>query len=111
LKHLYTGSYNVLNILHLNSPPLLLSFIPPPLIPVPVSTGLIYMCIHYLYCIHPSTLCQPFPLPNKNCSALLKEALFSPSYTTDERIKKLWYLYSMEFYSAMKNENVSFAGK
>jgi hypothetical protein len=29
-----------------------------------------------------------------------------------ERIKKMWYLYTMEFYSAtMKNEILSFAGK
>jgi hypothetical protein len=32
--------------------------------------------------------------------------------TTDEWIKKMWYLYTMEFYSAMKkNEMLSFAGK
>jgi hypothetical protein len=32
--------------------------------------------------------------------------------TTDERIKKMWYLYTMEFYAAMKkNEILSFAGK
>jgi hypothetical protein len=32
--------------------------------------------------------------------------------TTDKWIKKLWYLYTMEFYSAMKkNEILSFAGK
>jgi hypothetical protein len=32
--------------------------------------------------------------------------------TTDERIKKMWYLYTMEFYAAMKkNEMLSFAGK
>jgi hypothetical protein len=30
---------------------------------------------------------------------------------TDEWIKKMWYLYSMEFYSATKNEILSFAGK
>jgi hypothetical protein len=24
--------------------------------------------------------------------------------TTDEWIKKMWYLYTMKFYSAMKNE-------
>jgi hypothetical protein len=41
-----------------------------------------------------------------------------PSYgnsqdaTTDEWIKNVWYLYSMEFYSSTKkNENLSFAGK
>jgi hypothetical protein len=32
--------------------------------------------------------------------------------TTDEQIKKIWYLYTMEFYSATKkNEILSFAGK
>jgi hypothetical protein len=32
--------------------------------------------------------------------------------TTDEWIKKMWSLYTMEFYSAMKkNEILSFAGR
>jgi hypothetical protein len=32
--------------------------------------------------------------------------------TTDEWIKKMWYRYTMEFYAAMKkNEMLSFAGK
>jgi hypothetical protein len=32
--------------------------------------------------------------------------------TTDEWIKKMWYLYTMEFYSATKkNEILSYAGK
>jgi hypothetical protein len=31
--------------------------------------------------------------------------------TTDEWIKKMWYLYTMEFYSAMKNAILSFACK
>jgi hypothetical protein len=32
--------------------------------------------------------------------------------TTDEWIKKMWYLYTMEFYAAMKkNETLSFTGK
>jgi hypothetical protein len=32
--------------------------------------------------------------------------------TTDEWIKQMWYLYTMEFYAAMKkNEMLSFAGK
>jgi hypothetical protein len=32
--------------------------------------------------------------------------------TTDEWIKEMWYFYTMEFYSAMKkNEILSFAGK
>jgi hypothetical protein len=35
-----------------------------------------------------------------------------PRYpTTDEGIKKMWYLYTVEFYSAMKSEILSFAGK
>jgi hypothetical protein len=29
----------------------------------------------------------------------------------NEWIKKMWYLYTMKFYSAMKNEILSFAGK
>jgi hypothetical protein len=31
--------------------------------------------------------------------------------STDEWIKKIWYLYTMESYAAMKNEMLSFAGK
>jgi hypothetical protein len=31
--------------------------------------------------------------------------------TTDEWIKKMWYLYTMEFYAAMKNEMLPFASK
>jgi hypothetical protein len=31
--------------------------------------------------------------------------------TTDEWIKKMWYLHTMEFYSAMKNEILSFTSK
>jgi hypothetical protein len=32
--------------------------------------------------------------------------------TTDEWIKKMWYLYTMEFYAAMKkNDRLSFSGK
>jgi hypothetical protein len=32
--------------------------------------------------------------------------------TTDEWIKKMWHLYTMEFYAAMKkNEMLSFVGK
>jgi hypothetical protein len=34
------------------------------------------------------------------------------SPTTDKWIKKMWYLYTMEFYSATKkNEILSFVGK
>jgi hypothetical protein len=31
--------------------------------------------------------------------------------TIDEWIKRMWYLYTMEFYSATKNEILSFAIK
>jgi hypothetical protein len=31
--------------------------------------------------------------------------------TTDEWIKKMWYLYTMEFYAVTKNEILSFASK
>jgi hypothetical protein len=31
--------------------------------------------------------------------------------TTDEWIKKIWYLYTMEFYSATKNEILAFTHK
>jgi hypothetical protein len=31
--------------------------------------------------------------------------------TTDEWIKKMWYFYTLEFYSATKNKILSFAGK
>jgi hypothetical protein len=31
--------------------------------------------------------------------------------TTNEWIKKMWYLYTMEFYSATKNEILSFTSK
>jgi hypothetical protein len=31
--------------------------------------------------------------------------------TTDEWIKKMWYLYTMEFYLAIRNEILLFAGQ
>jgi hypothetical protein len=32
--------------------------------------------------------------------------------TTDEWIQKMWFIYTMEYYSAIKNEDIlSFAGK
>jgi hypothetical protein len=35
-----------------------------------------------------------------------------PRYpTTDEWIKKMWHLYTMEFYSVMKNEILLFSNK
>jgi hypothetical protein len=39
----------------------------------------------------------------------MKTAKMAP---TDEWIKKMWYLYTMEFYSATKNNKIlSFTGK
>jgi hypothetical protein len=54
------------------------------------------------------------------CTLIFMAALFTISKlwkqprcpTTDEWIKKMWYLYTMEFYSAIKkNEIFSFPGK
>jgi hypothetical protein len=54
------------------------------------------------------------------CTSMFIAALFTiaklqkqPRYpTTDEWIKKMWYLCTMEFYAVMKkNEMLSFAGK
>jgi hypothetical protein len=54
------------------------------------------------------------------CTAMFIAALFTVAKlwkqsrcpTTDEWIKKMWYLYTMEFYSVMKkNEILSFASK
>jgi hypothetical protein len=54
------------------------------------------------------------------CTPMFIEALFTRAKlwkqprcpTTDEWIKKMWYLYTMEFYSAMKNNEILlFAGK
>jgi hypothetical protein len=54
------------------------------------------------------------------CTPMFTEALFTISMlwkqprcpTTDEWIKKMWYLYIMEFFSATKrNEILSFASK
>jgi hypothetical protein len=67
---IYTGSYNVSNVLYMNSPPQTFSFLPhcPTLIFGVVSAGVIlaftYMYTHFFLAhIHPSTLfphwCQP----------------------------------------------------
>jgi hypothetical protein len=53
------------------------------------------------------------------CTLMFIAALFTTTKlwkqprcpTTDEWIKKMWYLYTMEFYSAMKNEILSFASE
>jgi hypothetical protein len=55
-----------------------------------------------------------------SCTPIFIAALFTIAklwkqprcLTTDEWIKKMWYLYTMEFYAAMKkNEMLSFTGK
>jgi hypothetical protein len=53
------------------------------------------------------------------CTPMFTAALFTIAKlweqprcpTTDEWIKKMWYLYTMESYSAMKNEILSFTSK
>jgi hypothetical protein len=53
------------------------------------------------------------------CTPMFTAALFTIAKlwkqprcpTTDEWIKKMWYLYTMEFYAAMENEMLSFAVK
>jgi hypothetical protein len=54
------------------------------------------------------------------CTTIFTAALFTIAKlwkqprcpTTDEWIKKMWYLYTIEFYAAMKeNEMLSFTGK
>jgi hypothetical protein len=59
--------------------------------------------VHYKAPAHP---CFLITIHN---SQLWKQ---SRCYTTDEWIKKIWYVYTMEFYSATKKNNIlSFAGK
>ena len=59
-------------------------------------------------------------LPQVTCSTMLIVALFviARSWkqprccTTEEWIQKVWFIYTMEYYSAIKNEDIlSFAGK
>jgi hypothetical protein len=53
------------------------------------------------------------------CTLMFIQALFTidklwkqPRYsTTDEWIKKMWHKYTMEFYSAIRNNNTMFEGK
>jgi hypothetical protein len=43
---------------------------------------------------------------------IIEKLLSARCPTTDEWVKKMWYLYTMEFYAAMKkNKMLSFAGK
>jgi hypothetical protein len=54
-----------------------------------------------------------------SCTPMFTAALFTIArlwkqprcVTTDEWIKQVWYLYTMEFYSATKNEILSFTSK
>jgi hypothetical protein len=57
------------------------------------------------------TGCLPFKSHCVVNSCVLRIAL-TRCPTTNEWIKKMWYLYTMEFYAAMKkNEMLSLAGK
>jgi hypothetical protein len=54
-----------------------------------------------------------------NCTPMFIAALFAiakfwkqpQSPTTDEWIKKLWYIFTMEYYSATRNNDMWFEGK
>jgi hypothetical protein len=70
--------------------------------------------------IHPKECDCDTGYSRSTCTPMLIVALFtvtklckqSECPTTDEWIKKMWYLYTMEFYSATKkNEIFSFASK
>jgi hypothetical protein len=64
---------------------------------------------------------EDFPTGNKNkCSAMFIGALFIVSRSwkehrcpsTEEWIQKMWYIYTMEYYSALKNNGfMTFLGK
>ena len=53
-------------------------------------------------------------IENDTCTKMFTEALFTITRTwkqprcppTDDWIKKLWYIYTMEYYSAIKNEHI-----
>jgi hypothetical protein len=60
------------------------------------------------------------PCHRGTCSTMFIVALFVIARrwkqprcpTTEEWIQKIWFIYTMEYYSAMKNEDIlSFAGK
>ena len=59
-----------------------------------------FMYMHPCYSLHLShPLLLPHPYPNVHCSKTRKQPI-CPS--TDESIKKLWYIYTMEYYSTIK---------
>jgi hypothetical protein len=60
------------------------------------------------------------PCQRSMCPTMFKAALFviarswkQPRYPrTEEWIQKMWFIYTMEYYSAIKNEGIlNFAGK
>jgi hypothetical protein len=59
------------------------------------------------------------PYNKGTCIPMFIAALFTTAQlrkqprwpTTDKWVKKIWYLYTMEFYSATKNEILSRAGR
>jgi hypothetical protein len=58
----------------------------------------------------------PPPYHKNTCSTMLVAALFLIAETgntsTEEWIKKTWYIYTVEYYSAMKNKDImKFVGK
>ena len=57
--------------------------------------------------LHPTTrtLAQPYTL---QLYYHWKQTILK---LTTEWIKKIWYIYIMEYYSAVKNNNIIFAGK
>jgi hypothetical protein len=58
---------------------------------------------------HSRSTCTPMFIVTLFTIAKLWKQLRCP--TSDEWIKKMWYLYTTEFYSAMKNEILSFTSK
>jgi hypothetical protein len=74
-------------------------------------SSVIFIIFPYLICYGVFTVKEVcFLLSNAEVSPQKMAAPRCP--TTDEWIKKMWYLYTMEFYSAKKkNETLSFTGK
>lgn len=59
------------------------------------------------------------PCQKNICSSMFRAILFAMVWnwnksrysTTEERIKKVWYVYAMEYYSSVNNAFMVFAGK